>query len=861
MQPVEQQDETGPAPALADAVVVRHVSKAFAGVQALADVSLELRSGEIHALCGENGAGKSTLIKVLAGVYEADAGTVEAWGVPLRAGSIRAAEAAGISVIFQESVAFPDLDAVDNLFVGREQSCGGGLLLDRRRMVAETRRALATLGVEIDLRQPVSELSLAQRQLVAMARALSHDCRLLILDEPTASLSERESEVLFGLLRRLRDRGVGVLYVSHRLEEVFELADRITVLRDGRRVSTQAVAELDRTGLVRLMVGRELDAAGSRPGPAGATTPRLEVTGLTRRGAFADVSLAVRGGEIVGLAGLVGAGRTEVARCLMGLDCADAGQVVLDGTVLPAGDVRAAIRRGLALVAEDRQHEGLVLAESVRENLVMVACRALSPSWLRRRASERGLAARLVAQLGVRTPGLEVAAEALSGGNQQKLALGKWLGTAPRVLILDEPTRGVDVGAKAEIHRLILDLAREGTAVLLISSELPEVLALSDRILVLRGGRLAGELPGATATQEAVLHLALPGAAVAAADSVPNAAEPAAPRASSARARERRPPAARHVRPSALAVLLALVVAGVSLANPAFLTPGNLRDLLVNAAPVLLVACGMMLVMVTGEIDISVGSLLGLLGALLGYLSSPVRLGWPVALTVPVVLLAGAGVGVLNGVLVALAGVPSIIVTLGMLTILRAATEWLMAGQWITDLPPGLRYFGTGLWAGVPICVVCAAAAVAATLLLSRRTALGRRVYAVGSNPHAAALHGLSVVQVKLTVFALTGLLTGLAAVVSVPQLSVVEAGSGRGFELLVVTGVVVGGVSVRGGVGTVAGVVAGTLLLSIVRTVLVFLPLGQTATYWERTVQGALILVAVLADHLASGRRADSAP
>ncbi len=495
----------------ATAVVVRGVAKAFAGVQALRDVSLELRAGEIQALCGENGAGKSTLIKILAGAYAPDAGTVAAWGALLPPGDARAAAQAGIAVIHQESTTFPDLDAVDNLFAGRELHCCGGLLLDRRRMTAETARWLGLLEVDIDLRAPLGSLPLAQRQLVSMARALSCDCRLLILDEPTASLSSRETAMLFARLRRLREQGVSVLYVSHRLEEVFALADRITVLRDGRWVTTQPTGELDRAELIRLMVGRELGALAARQ--RGTFTPgavRLEVAGLTRPGVYADVSLSVRAGEIVGLAGLVGAGRSEVARGIMGLDRASAGRVLLDGAPLPAGDVRRAIRAGLAMVAEDRQSEGLVLPLSVRENLGMVALRTLAPSWLRGRRHERDLATRLVARLGVRTPGIEAPAEALSGGNQQKLVVGKWLGVTPRVLLLDEPTRGVDVGAKAEIHRLILGLAAAGVAVLLISSELPEILALSDRILVLRQGHLVGELPGAAATQEEVLRLALP---------------------------------------------------------------------------------------------------------------------------------------------------------------------------------------------------------------------------------------------------------------------------------------------------------------------------------------------------------------
>jgi len=510
---------TSPA-AAGGAVVVQQVSKAFAGVRALVDVSLELRAGEIHALCGENGAGKSTLIKVLAGVYAPDSGTLSAWGSPLASGSIHAAEAAGIAVIFQESVAFPDLDVVDNLFVGRERRGVGGLLLDRAGMESEARRWLQALGTQVNLRRPLAELTLAQCQLVAMARALSRQCRLLVLDEPTAALSARETEALFAVLRRLRDQGVGILYVSHRLEEVSSLADRITVLRDGHWVATRPAAELDRVELVRLMVGRDIQGLAARP-PRGlpSTRPRLRVTGLARGTAFADISLTLEAGEIVGLAGLVGAGRSEIARCIMGIDRPDAGMVAVDGKRLPPGDVRQAIRRGLGMVAEDRQQEGLVLPLSVRENLVMVACRALAGGWWRSRARERGLAESLVAALGIRAPGIEVAAEALSGGNQQKLVLGKWLAVTPKVLILDEPTRGVDVAAKAEIHRFILRLAEEGMATLLISSELPELLALSDRVLVLRQGRLAGELAGAGVTPESVLHLALP-------EGLPAAAQP-----------------------------------------------------------------------------------------------------------------------------------------------------------------------------------------------------------------------------------------------------------------------------------------------------------------------------------------------
>jgi rhamnose transport system ATP-binding protein len=496
-----------------DSVSLSHISKAFGGVQALRDVSLDLRAGEVHALCGENGAGKSTLIKILSGVYTPDTGTVTAWDTALPTGSVPASEHAGIAVIHQESTAFPDLSAVDNIFVGREHSRLGGILLDRSRMAAETRGLLARVGLDIDPWTPLREFPLATRQLVAIARALSHDCRLLVLDEPTASLSSRETDRLFRIISELTARNVGVLYVSHRLEEVFQLSRKVSVLRDGEWVGTRPTAEVRERDLIRMMVGREVRT--QRLGAAVPATgdPLLVARGLGREPLFRDVDLEVRAGEIVGLGGLVGAGRTELARCLFGLDRPTSGTVTLCGRVLPPGQVRTAIRQGLAMVPEDRQHEGLILPLSVGENIVSVALRTLADSLFLDRERERDRARQMISTMNVRTDGAAVPASTLSGGNQQKVVLAKWLAPEPRVLILDEPTRGVDVGAKAEIHRRIRELADAGMATLLISSDLPELLTLSDRILVMGAGRITGELPGDRASQEEILALALPAGA------------------------------------------------------------------------------------------------------------------------------------------------------------------------------------------------------------------------------------------------------------------------------------------------------------------------------------------------------------
>ncbi len=491
-------------------VEIQNLSKAYGGVRALEAVSFSIGEGEVHALCGENGAGKSTLIKVLGGVVTPDEGKVDFLDEPLGFGSVYHAEQRGIAVIHQESVAFPHLNAVDNLFVGRELRSGP--LLDRRAMRAQAQEQFERLGERIDLRRPLLELPLAQRQMVAIGRALMHDCRLLIMDEPTASLSDRETQVLFENIRRLRAENVTVLYVSHRLREIAEIADRVTVLRDGRWVSTDASDELTEAALIERMVGRSIRQDVVKVARATeATDPALSVRALTREPAFRTVSFDVHPGEVVGLAGLVGAGRSEVARCIFGVDDYDSGMVEIEGQPVVGGSVRESCRMGIALVPEDRQHEGLVQALSIRDNLCL--------PWLERLRGGMGrldgkavreMARKSITRLGVKFGKETDPVASLSGGNQQKVVLGKWLAGSPRVLILDEPTRGVDVGAKEEVYDLVEELAQAGVAILLISSDLPEVIRLSHRVLVMAEGQVAGELAREEISETAILRLALP---------------------------------------------------------------------------------------------------------------------------------------------------------------------------------------------------------------------------------------------------------------------------------------------------------------------------------------------------------------
>lgn len=492
-------------------IQLRNLSKSYVGVHAVRSLSFDIAAGEVHAVCGENGAGKSTLIRLLTGVVSPDEGEIHVRGRQLKTGSVQCSEDAGIAVMHQESSIFPDLNAVDNIFVGRELTWCNGFLLNRARMKQRTGELLEQLGASLDLELPVGEMPLAQQQMVALARALSKDCRLLIMDEPTASLSARETKTLLNIVGQLRTDGVSILYVSHRLEEVFEIADRVTVLRDGQFVATNRVSELDIAKVVQLMVGREIGEA-QRTASQPKLDAVLEVQQLTRRGAFKDITFSVHSGEIVGLAGLVGSGRSEIARAIFGIDRFDSGIVRLNGQLLTRNSVRESMAAGIGLVPEDRQREGLVLAMTVAENLSLATLRSLTRWGFVNRRQEAALAGSLMSSLSIKAAAPYVAAETLSGGNQQKIVLGKWLAQKPKVLILDEPTRGVDVGAKAQVHQIVRELASTGMAALVISSEMQELLMLCDRLLVVREGRIVGELSSASATQEQVLLLALPDA-------------------------------------------------------------------------------------------------------------------------------------------------------------------------------------------------------------------------------------------------------------------------------------------------------------------------------------------------------------
>lgn len=486
---------------------MRNITKRFPGVLALDKVKLELRYGEVHCLVGENGAGKSTLMKILAGAVPMDEGEIYLEGKKVEIASPFHAQQLGISMIYQEFNLIPYLSVAENIFLGREPKKGVTPLIDWKKMYSDAEKVLTRVGLKLDVRKPVAELSVAQQQMVEIAKALSIKAKIIVMDEPSATLTEHELKTLFEIIRTLRRQDLGIIYISHRLEELYEIGDRVTVMRDGQYIGTFDICDVSREEIIRMMVGRELTEEYPKVffkrGPE-----RLRVENLTRKGVFENISFSVHAGEIVGLTGLVGAGRTEVVRAIFGADPLDKGKIYVDGMEVKIRSPQEAIRYGIGLLTEDRKNQGLVLSMTVRENTTLANLKAITKWLFLNIPEEKRVAKRFVEELQIRTPSIEQIVQNLSGGNQQKVVLAKWLFTNSKILIFDEPTRGIDVGAKAEIFKLMNKLLEQGVAILMISSELPEVLGMCDRILVMHEGKLAGELSREEATQEKIMQLA-----------------------------------------------------------------------------------------------------------------------------------------------------------------------------------------------------------------------------------------------------------------------------------------------------------------------------------------------------------------
>ena len=488
-----------------------HIRKTFPGVVALDDVRFELRRGEVHILLGENGAGKSTLVKILSGAYLKTAGQIILDGQETDIKNPRHAQELGIAIIYQEFNLVPQLSAGENIFLGQEQIHASGLI-NQREIIASAQGILDDLGAEIEARKPVSELGVAQQQMVEVAKALSQDARILIMDEPTSALTEQEITELFNTIRKLKQKGVSIIYISHRLEELFEIGDRVTILRDGKYIDTRNIADVTKSELISMMVNRELKSHFPKLRAAKGEEV-LRVSGLSIKGVLYDISFSIHQGEVLGIAGLLGSGRTELASSLFGVSKIDSGEIYIRGKRQRIKSPRRAINLGIGLLTEDRKSQGLIMILSTKDNICLPSVERFSRLGFVDTKEETQAATRYVRDLRIKTPSLHQQVMFLSGGNQQKVVISKWLCCQADILIFDEPTRGIDVGSKVEIYQLMNRLTARGAAIMMISSELPEILGMSDRIVVMSQGRIAGEFSAGEATQEKILHCALGGAA------------------------------------------------------------------------------------------------------------------------------------------------------------------------------------------------------------------------------------------------------------------------------------------------------------------------------------------------------------
>lgn len=837
-------------------VEFQHITKVFGSTVAAKDVSLSLYPGSVLALVGENGAGKSTLVKTLGGVYRPDGGQLVVMGEPVDLTSPLDAQKAGIAVVHQHPGLFPELSLAENVFAGQPLRTKAGLL-NHSAMRSEAAELLGSLGLHVPVTQPVSTLRTSEQQLVEIGRALASNAKVIILDEPTAALTTGEVDQLFAVIRQLRESGVALMFVGHRLEEIFAISDRIAILRDGVLIETRRTADTTQDQAVQLMVGRELDAIyPEKSATIGDTV--LKVDDLSDGRDFHHVSFSVRVGEVVGLAGLVGSGRTEIARTLFGITKARAGRIELAGSKVRLASPADAMAKGIAYVSEDRRGQSIVEEFSILDNATLPVVGKATRLGLVRRRLELALVEGPLQRMRLKFASYLQPISTLSGGNQQKVVLAKWLATNPRILILDEPTQGIDIHAKSEVHRIIAELSAQGLAILLISSDMPELLGLCDTVHVMRQGDQVATFDRENASQYAIAK-----AATGVSDSAPEAAK-AVPVAPIVRAQPRpsaaatagvsRGSAALQTIKSVLfrrelglvAALLVLVIP-LGAVNPHVYDRSNVVDLVTTSSMLGIVVLGQMLVMLTRNIDLSVGSIIGLSAFLsTGFMKYNPHVS--ILVGIGVALAIGLVCGLINGLIVAYGGVPSIVVTLGTLAIYRGIDSVAASGvQFSTnDVPPAWIQWATHTTLGISTIVWTAIIIFVALAFVLRNTKIGREIFATGSNPAGAELIGIRVRRRVLLAFIASGTFAGLYGALTASRLGQVDVGIGLGLELTVIASAVVGGVALRGGAGTVIGVALGTFALYLIQNVLA---LAQVPSQDLQAVYGAAILLTVAID------------
>jgi rhamnose transport system ATP-binding protein len=833
------------------------ITKRFGPVDVLSNVDLSLYPGRVHSLAGENGAGKSTLVKILGGIHQPDGGRILRDGAETAISDAADARRLGIAVIHQHPAVFPDLSVAENVFVGRQPRGVNGI--DWSAMTRRARELLFGLQIDIDPGLPVKLLSIAERQTVEIAKALSIDAKVLVMDEPTSTISSREVHRLFEMVERLKEQGVAILFISHFIDEILGLGDEVTILRSGKRVMTGPTASLTAAETVRQMIGTEPSAFFPKE-ETRIGEPVVSVSNLSGAGFVEDISFEVRSGEILGFFGLVGAGRSEVAQMLFGLTRPDQGEIRLNGQIVRLRSSRDATRLGISLVPEDRHQQGLVLPFPIRANETLPILRRLSNGMgLVDRVKENEIAQRFTGQMRVVASGVEQLTNTLSGGNQQKVLIGKWLIPAPRVLILDQPTRGVDVGAKAEIHRIISKLAAQGLAVILISDDAQEVIGMADRILVFRAGRIVAESGRASFDREAMLLAAAQAARDYGGQATDYAdlggkgkkeAEEGTKGTDRERGRVRNAESGwlsklMRVRELGLVVALLLIGLGITLREPRFLDGANLEQVALSATLVCIVALGEALVIIARQIDLSVGAMVAT--------SAFVAADWlqqnpngSILVVFLIGCLVGGALGAFNALLVTGFRIPAIVATLGTLAMYRGGVIVLAGGRQIsaTALPDSYGAIARAHFAGVPALVWLALLFTVGFGLAARFTRAGRNIYALGSNQESAKFAGIDDRRHIALLFVLSGFLCGLVGVLWGARFGTVDAVIAPELHFQAISAAVVGGVSIFGGSGSVYGAALGAVIFAVLQNGIQLLGINR---FWLQAVLGAAIVATVL--------------